>query len=862
MRADRRFHGIAFVIYATSIGFFSLLVQVVLMRELLASFFGNELVIGILLADWLLLVALGAWLAGSFGLGVASWHLAAGHGLLAAAIPFSLYAARAVGAHGWLPGLTVGPFETALRAALALVFPCLALGAAFSMAVRFAETALGYGRASGARAYALESFGAVVGGILFHVYLADRLASSGIAVCLAISAAVVGVAVSGRITVPRMAAAALTAALLMSLAPRASRWLDVVSLRARWTGFHLLDSLNTRYGNIAVCRQDSQLAFYCDGLLSITTEDLVANEELAHLALLCADLERGSRRVLVIGGGFGGLLREIAKHPVSRVDYMDLDAQAVKFIEKYAGAEEERLLGNRLHLVHADARAALRGGPAQRYAAVIFNLPPPHNAVVARLYSVEFLRRSLLPHLQESRGGRAGVVVIRLPGAQTTLSRERAMLHKSIYLALKEALSGEDPVVAVGEGGVYLLASPGGLPADALHLVQLLIRRYQHRKLATSFLTPAQIGYMLNPFRVELYRRSLDQVDVPPTSDRLPICYRYYLSLWARQYSPKLAVALDRAPIVVETAGAVLLGCALFLALLATRTGLGSGAAASLVVATCGLAEMAASFLVMLEFQIHVGYLFHQLGLLTGLFMGGLALGSWLAAEGPNIASSPALRWAQRLTLPGVAWLAAAAVLAVLCIVVLPAGGQQWPARLATCLLGAVPWSLLALAVTAWHLWQRFLGPAHGDTDTATSPHAPVQSPGLSRKSAGIGLVTAGVLLVAVGCWASMSAARPVGQALVATVILGLPTGAVVWLSVLLLGRPLVRGSAAASVRLRLVGCLGLLAVSMGPVAFLAAGGEVLDPAWVPSVCGFSSLYAGLAGGSVYALCVALAGGE
>ena len=48
------------------VGFSGLIAQVVLLRELLVSFYGNELTVGVILANWVILEALGAFVFGRF----------------------------------------------------------------------------------------------------------------------------------------------------------------------------------------------------------------------------------------------------------------------------------------------------------------------------------------------------------------------------------------------------------------------------------------------------------------------------------------------------------------------------------------------------------------------------------------------------------------------------------------------------------------------------------------------------------------------------------------------------------------------------------------------------------------------------
>ena len=57
-------HGIAMVLAMVVMGVIFLISQVLILREFLMVFQGNEFSIGIVLGSWLLLEALGSWLSG------------------------------------------------------------------------------------------------------------------------------------------------------------------------------------------------------------------------------------------------------------------------------------------------------------------------------------------------------------------------------------------------------------------------------------------------------------------------------------------------------------------------------------------------------------------------------------------------------------------------------------------------------------------------------------------------------------------------------------------------------------------------------------------------------------------------------
>lgn len=90
-----------------------------------------------------------------------------------------------------------------------------------------------------------------------------------------------------------------------------------------------------------------------DGVVQVTEADeFVYHEMIAHVPLLA---HGDARRVLVIGGGDGGTVREVLRHPVDAVTLVELDADVVTFSRKFlpslsAGAFEDP----RLDIVIAD----------------------------------------------------------------------------------------------------------------------------------------------------------------------------------------------------------------------------------------------------------------------------------------------------------------------------------------------------------------------------------------------------------------------------------------------------------------------------------------------------------------------------
>jgi len=84
-----------------------------------------------------------------------------------------------------------------------------------------------------------------------------------------------------------------------------------------------------------------------DGVVQLSTEfEYIYHEMLVHPAMLS---HRNPKRVLIVGGGDGGSLREVVKHPVKEIYLVDIDKKVIEVSKKYlpsvsAGAFEDKRL--------------------------------------------------------------------------------------------------------------------------------------------------------------------------------------------------------------------------------------------------------------------------------------------------------------------------------------------------------------------------------------------------------------------------------------------------------------------------------------------------------------------------------------
>ncbi|MFC1906580.1 methyltransferase [Chloroflexota bacterium] len=623
-------------------GFTGILAQVVLIRELLVSFHGNELSIGIILANWLILEA-----AGSFFLGRAGNK--AGRGVktyiilqiaMAVFLPLAVYGARIVKSMlGIPPGEMVGLFPIFYSSLMLLAPVSLAGGAHFTIGCRVYSELTEEAAPSVARVYIYEAIGALIGGLLLTLavipYFHSVEVALGVSILNLISATLLIVLFQkpfmakskrkrrpalnsyGRGIILFLASIILLVVAGCFLFTSRADEVHQLSVQAQWPGYDLEYYQNSSYGNIAVTSRGDEYTFYSDGI-PITTApnpDEAFVEELAHFPLLFHD---EPRKVLVVGGGAGGLINEVLKHPVKRVDYTELDPLIIEAIRTFAVPLTEFELDNSRVSIHNIDGRLFMSQTKESYDVIIINLPSPSSLQLNRFYTAEFFRAAAATLDKD------GILAVTTPGSQSYMSEDLISITKSIYLTLGAAF----PYIRIIPSDFNLLLASRS-PEIALAEPNLLAQRLEERVLETRLLSDFHIQYRLNKNRVDWFLASLDRApDVCLNRDLAPAALYYDILVWNTLASPRFAdifKLMGKANIwVFMLALAVLL--AAFMVARRRITGLAK-ASVTVAIVTTGFASMTFNMVLILAFQSLYGYVYQAIALLTALFMVGMAIG-------------------------------------------------------------------------------------------------------------------------------------------------------------------------------------------------------------------------------------------
>ena len=525
-------------------GFTAVVGQIVLMRELIQVFNGNEIAFGVLLATWLLWTAVGSALAGASRLRHFRPRLTVAilESLIAASLPATIWALRnAKALFQAVPGELVGTVPMLVTSLVCLSVFCVMSGALFAAAARMVERECALStRAAASTAYLVEAAGSALGGILASVVLVRWCDAFQIAMVAGLLN--ICVAVSLLLRLKRTQVAVLGAAALIAAAPLlfwlAPRW-DREARAQLWRGFHVVGARESIYGNLTVTETGNEAgairSLYENGEILANAPDPAAAEEAVDYALL---EHPAPRRVLLIGGGLNGGVAELLKHhSITSLDYVELDPALIQMAREYFPVQTVDT-DSRVHLHFLDGRLFL-AETGEKFDVIIVGVPDPQTAQLNRFYTAEFFQLARA-HLEPG-----GLVAIQLRSSEEAISPDLAAFLQSMRRTLGEVF----PYQAVIPGEtVHLFGAldPGTLTSDP----QVLLARLRERKLATQYVREYFIPYRMAQDRMQLVAADLAPTPTTPVNrDFTPIAYAFDVVLWGAQFKSRYrgVVPLGRA---------------------------------------------------------------------------------------------------------------------------------------------------------------------------------------------------------------------------------------------------------------------------------------------------------------------------
>ena len=604
-----------------------MIAETLLIRELLVIFSGNELTIGIILANWLIAEAAGAYFLGKtiekqkdkikiFLITQIIFSLT---------FPLSIYLTRIL-RHilGVMPGEVIGLLPV-IYSSLFILFPVsFSHGALFTYSCKILAEITGEDKAESiGKVYVFETAGTIAGGILItylFIPLTNSFNTSFIISALNLFLCLIFFILQDKNFKKPLFYLMTFILFLFSFCIFSGVTLKIhwYSIKKQFSPYNVIDYRNSIFGNIAVIKEEEQYTFYYDGTPFITTPipDIAFVEEITHFPMLAHPMPR---KILILSGGAGGIIAEILKYPVEKIDYAELDPEVMKMLHKYKTTlTEKELKDNRVNIKYTDARFFLKE-TKEKYDIIFVGFSTPSELQINRFFSKEFFE------LAKQKLNKKGILVLHTPGSSVYLSRELKSLIGCILNTLQKSFNFVK--VIPGDVNIYLASD------EEINLSpQFLIKNLKKYDLKTNFITPFYIEYKLSKRWFDWFYGSLKGYIKGINSDYHPISVWHTLRYWDAQFAPylcKIFKTIEK----IKLWQILLMILALSLIFIIKSFKKDKKWVMFFVIASSGFCGMIFSLILSFLFQITYGYLYYWIGILTSSFMAGTATGGYFSTK-------------------------------------------------------------------------------------------------------------------------------------------------------------------------------------------------------------------------------------
>ena len=561
------------------IGISSVTVQLVVIREFLTQFQGNEITISMAVFCWLLLTGAGSFSARFIRpASVTSYSILS---FLVAVLPVSLLIMiRHFREQAFIHGVSPGFYHIFVFILAITAVYCLLSGfiIPFGLGVLRAN---GYGSTSG-DIYIADNIGDISGGIIFSfilVYWATPFQAIAITSGPAILCSIILLFIKGKRYTATVMIILASGFYLIALSGKIE-----VSLLSKQYG-DIAKYLESPYGRIVITREDSQHTFWESGLPLYSDRNIMESEEKIHYPL---SQLRTVGTILIVSGGLGETLDEAEKHHPDHIDYLELDPWLT------GAAHDLGLLKDRdnLDIINMDARSFIKTA-GKRYDAIMINLPDPDTFQINRFFTGEFFS------IAKGALRRDGVLSFSLEYSENYISRVAREKLSSIY---NTAVSQFKHVEMIPGGRAYFLCSDRSMSLDIPSLLK-------EKGVATTYIEGFYQGNVTEE-RIKMLRSCIDSseeinLDFKPRA--VNILFREWFS--QNETSPCLFIIILTAVCFI---------CLIFI----NRQ--------EYLLFSTGMSAMGVEMLIIFAFQVIYGYVYLKIGAIVTAFFLGLLPGAIL----------------------------------------------------------------------------------------------------------------------------------------------------------------------------------------------------------------------------------------
>ena len=619
----------------TIVGVTSVVTQTLFIRELEQIFFGNELCLGVIFAGWLFFTGIGSIIGRKIKKNIFLELQVS----LAIILPLEFLLI-----HFIKPVLRIGPGElispiSMISLSFTILAPIsLVLGLEFVQGCKWWAVETKNSVQGVARVYILDALGDMVGGFIFACLLVRLFSLNSLFIIAILNLIIAFVLLTclkqtdkyWRSYLLRGVIVAFSVICIVGIS--LSGKIERFSIKHNYPGYEIVDHKRSIYGTIVLVKRGSLFSVYQSGMLGFTYPDPLNAEETVHFPFLQV---KDPRRVLLLGGSVE-LISEVLKYPINEVCWVTLDPNVIEIckrsclkpwinfplevapLEVAPQIDCRGEVASSVHVIYGDERGFVKkyGGEKNKaspneasfFDLAIIALGDPHNSLINRFYTVEFFKelRNILH--------KEGVVALSIGSNLDYLSPELKEYNSIIYHTLKKVfpnvalLPGERLMLFGSESSDWLTEDPNILAARV--------------NVPTRYVTKFYIPYKFYPERISYIKETLSK-STPRSlnTDFHPISYYYNMTVttsYFSQWFEKGFTFLSKIPFRVIIIAVIVMVIALGFIVRGPVLGIG----------ILGATGIGAQLSLIFAFEVLYGYMYHRIGIITGVFMFGLAIGA------------------------------------------------------------------------------------------------------------------------------------------------------------------------------------------------------------------------------------------
>lgn len=435
--------------------------QVIILREFIFVFYGNELIIGVFLMLWMVFSGIGAYFKRWIFKKNEVFYISFVH-LFFTIVPILSVWGLVELKNFFFPDGAILNFSKLIIICAIVLFPVSFISG--FLFVSYSELiSLKKNRNNIALTYVYDTIGSILGGIIVSFVFAyiGLTFQQLIVVSLLCLFALIYVWMKNKFLILHaLGFLTLTGLLVLLMTEN----LDYNYLSQVYSKQKIVKVKNTPYGKLVITELNGQQNIYENNQLLHTEKDIVNSEESVHYCMLQKNYPR---KVLVLSGGLLSQLNEILKYDSVEIDYVDINPGVIEWINKDIIHKY-----NNLNLIHSDARRYIRNA-RKKYDIVLINVNEPSTAQMNRFFTVDFyseLKKCLT---------KSGYISFPLTSENNYVSDENAELLEISYNTLKSVFKNVD--IIPGQKN-YFLASDSVIEPN-------IVKLYSYSYIENSYVT-------------------------------------------------------------------------------------------------------------------------------------------------------------------------------------------------------------------------------------------------------------------------------------------------------------------------------------------------------------------------------------